>query len=81
MSHTSVIDIIRVNVGGHFTHLILSHHLSSSDWFELLGGSFSSHMGKKHEDVVAAIVVVVAIVVAGVAAVGAALTFLELTLS
>ena len=73
MSHTSVIDINRVNVGGHFTHLILTHHLSSFDWFELLGGSFSSHVGKKDEDVVAA-------VVAGVA-VGATLTFLGLNFS
>ena len=65
MPHTSVIDINRVNFGGHFTHLILTHHLSSFDWFELLGGSFSSHVGK--DAVVVAGVVVVAAVVAGVA--------------
>ena len=35
-----MIGINRVNVGGHFTHLILTHSLSSSDWFELLRGSF-----------------------------------------
>ena len=75
MSHTSVIDINRVNVGGHFTYLILTHHLSSFDWFELLGGSFSSHVGKKDEDVVAAVVVVVAAVVAGVTAVVAGVDF------
>ena len=90
MSHTSVIDINRVNVGGHFTHLILTYHLSSSDWFELLGGSFSSHVGKKDEVVVVSVAVVppvvagvvaIAAVVVGVAAVGATLTFLGLTLS
>ena len=76
MSHTSVIDINRVNVGGHFTHLILTHHLSYSNWFELLGGSFISHVGKRDEEevtvvavVVVAIVVVVTTVVVVVAAV------------
>ena len=79
--YTSVIDINRFNVGGHFTHLILTHHLSSSDWFELFGGSFSSHVGKKDEAVVVAVAAIVVAVVAGVAVVGAALTFLGLTLS
>ena len=67
-----MMDINKVNVGGHFTHLILTHSLSSSDWFELLRGSFRF--------IYAIIAAVVAAVAGAVAVVWAALTFLGLTL-
>ena len=46
MCHTpSMMDINKVNVGGHFTHLILTHSLSSSDWFDHLESLLSPRVG------------------------------------
>ena len=40
-----MMDINKVNVGGHFTHLILTHFLSSFDWFDHLESLLCPHVG------------------------------------